>query len=68
MNTQKLKAVMALNGETSGELAAHLGIARSTLSLKMREKGAEFTQSEIAKIKSHYNLTAEELEGIFFTA
>ncbi len=66
MNTLKLKAVMALNGETSGELATFLGMSRSTLSLKMRDKGAEFTQGEIAKIKDHYRLTAEELDSIFF--
>jgi hypothetical protein len=30
--------------------------------------GAEFTQSEIQKIKDKYNLTVEEMNEIFFTA
>lgn len=66
MDTKRLKAVMTLHGETAGDLAGFLGITRGTLSLKMNEKGAEFTQGEIAKIKAHYGLTAADLENIFF--
>ena len=58
---------MILFGDTGDTLAEFLGINRSTLSYKMNQsKGGEFVQSEIAKIKERYNLTAEELDEIFF--
>lgn len=68
MNTLKLKAVMVLNKETGGDLAKVLGITRGTLSLKMNDKGAEFTQGEICKIKDHYRLSPEDVDSIFFTS
>ena len=58
---------MVLFGDTGDTLAEFLGINRSTLSYKMNQtKGGEFVQGEIAKIKERYNLTAEELNDIFF--
>lgn len=68
MNKQELKAVMVRFGDNGGDLAEHLGINRSTFSSKLNESnGAEFTQSEIAKIKERYNLTASEVDAIFFS-
>lgn len=67
MNSAKLKSVIVLNGETSRILASAIGISAQTMSAKINEKnGAEFTQSEIAKIKERYGLTPEEVESIFF--
>ena len=67
MNKSFLEGVMRMNGDTGGALAEYLGIARSTFSAKINEtNGAEFTQGEIAKIKSKYSLSAEEVDGIFF--
>ena len=67
MNKKKLQAKMILFGDTGDTLADFLGINRSTLSYKMNQnKGGEFVQGEIAKIKARYNLTAEELNDIFF--
>lgn len=69
LNKNKLESVMRLHGDTGGDLAEALGIARSTFSLKINEKsGAEFTQKEISMIKQRYSLTAEELDDIFFAA
>ena len=68
MNKQELKAVMVRHGDNGGDLAEHLGINRSTFSAKLNENGAEFTQSEIAKIKERYNLTAAEIVAIFFSS
>lgn len=66
MNKNKLKAVMYEHGDNGGTLSKFLGIARSTLSNKMNEMGAEFTQSEIRKICDRYNLTPEQTSSIFF--
>lgn len=72
MNKNILESVMKRHGDTGEKLAIYLGIARSTFSMKINEteitpgNNAEFTQSEIMKIKQRYGLTAEELEEIFF--
>lgn len=58
---------MKLNGDTGKTLSAYLGIARSTFSAKLNEtNGSEFTQGEISAIKEKYNLTADDVVGIFF--
>lgn len=68
MEKKKLESKMKLYGDTGTTLAAFIGIARTTFSAKINEThGAEFTQSEIAKIKERYNLTADEIDSIFFT-
>ena len=68
MKRNELEAVMKLHGDTGADLAAYLGIARSTFSAKINEtNGAEFTQKEIMMIKERYNLTPEQLDKIFFT-
>lgn len=66
MNKALLESKMKLFGDTGGSLADYIGISRSTLSAKINEK-AEFTQKEISMIKMRYELTAEEVDGIFFT-
>lgn len=66
MNKALLESKMKLYGDTGGSLADYLGISRSTLSAKINEK-AEFTQKEISLIKTRYELSADEVDGIFFT-
>jgi len=67
VNKLKLESIMKLNGDTGTSLALFLGIARSTFSAKLNEtNGAEFSQKEILAIKEKYNLTADEVVGIFF--
>lgn len=66
MDKRKLESIMKLHGDTGNDLAEYLGIARSTFSLKLNENGTEFTQSEIAKIKNKYCLSAEDVGNIFF--
>jgi len=76
MNTNKLRAKMALYGDTGGTLAKlygdtggtlakALGLSPQWFSRKLNEKNAEFTQGEIQAIKDRYNLTAEEVDEIF---
>lgn len=66
MNKALLESKMKLFGDTGGSLAEYLDISRSTLSAKINEK-AEFTQKEIMMIKKRYELTADDVDGIFFT-
>lgn len=67
MDKKKLKSKMALFGDTGEKLAAAIGIAPQTLSLKMNERnGASFTKSEMEKIKVRYELTDDEFMHIFF--
>ncbi|WP_202620385.1 hypothetical protein [Emergencia sp. 1XD21-10] len=68
MNKNRLLSVMKLHGDTMGDVAKYLGIARSTLSSKVNEHGSEFSKSEIVKIKERYNLSADEVDLIFFTS
>lgn len=68
MNKVKLKALIILHGETGAILAKEIGISPQRFSAKLNEtNGAEFTQSEIAKIKVRYKLSAEQMEEIFFS-
>lgn len=67
MNKNEFKSVMALNGHNQENLAFELGISKSTLSKKINEKGSEFSQSEIMKIKNLYRLTDKQIDHIFFS-
>ena len=66
MNKRELKAVMVRNGDTGTSLAEYLGMARSTFSQKINENGTVFTQKEMSAIKHRYNLSADEMDMIFF--
>lgn len=65
MNSNKLRSVMVLHGDTGGKLAAAIGISQQSLSAKINGK-RQFTQDEIRKIKERYGLSAEEVDEIFF--
>ena len=66
MNKELLRYFMAKHGDTNNSLAEVLGISTVSVSSKMNEKGTEFKQGEIAKIKDRYNLSADQVESIFF--
>ena len=67
MNTVLLKPKMVLFGDTNMTLGKALNIAYQTVSAKINNtNGAEFTQGEIKTIKQRYNLTATEIDEIFF--
>lgn len=66
MNKAALKSVMVLHGDTNKDLAEYLGISEQSVSNKSNENGTEFKQGEIALIKKRYNLSAEQVEDIFF--
>lgn len=66
MNKDLFKSIMVLNGDTLKTLSKVLNISEQSLSCKINEKGTEFKQGEIVKIKNRYNLTPEQVESIFF--
>lgn len=65
MNKSELKIKMLINNDTGITLAKALDISETTLSAKINGK-AEFTRKEIEIIKTRYNLSAEEVDKIFF--
>jgi len=65
MNMNRLRATMALHGESITDLAKSLGMARQTLSSKMNGR-REFTVGDVMKIVDHYKLSSWEVEAIFF--
>ena len=66
MNGSLLKSFMALHDDTVRSLADYLGKSPQSVSDKINERGTEFRQGEIAMIKERYNLSAEQVEAIFF--
>lgn len=66
MNKNMLMSVLKKYGETQKELASVLGLSLSRTNAKINENGAQFTQTEIMMIKERYNLTAQEIDSIFF--
>lgn len=69
MNTTLLKSKMVLFGDNNTTLGKALGIAYQTVSAKINNtNGAEFTQGEILEIKNRYELTAKEVDEIFFNS
>ena len=66
MNKAELKIEMLRHNDTGEDLAKALGITRQTLSRKMNENNADFTQGEISVIRARYDLTGERIEQIFF--
>lgn len=72
MNKALLRSIMALHNDTTNDLADFLCLTPQSVSYKINEKimpsgkKAEFGQGEIRRIKERYNLTAEQVEEIFF--
>lgn len=65
MNERRFKAMMAEHGDTQAALAAAIGIGTSNLNDRIKGK-VSFRQNEIAAIRNHYGLSAEEVDHIFF--
>lgn len=66
MNKAMLRSIMTLHGDTNKDLADYLGISEQSLCNKINENGTEFKQGEIKLIKIRYNLTADQVDLIFF--
>ena len=67
MGKNLLKGKIASFGEKQSILATITGLSLSRLNAKLNNYGgAEFTQTEIQTIKTHYKLTPDEVDAIFF--
>ena len=66
MKKELLRSIMVLHGDTNKDLADYLGISEQSVSNKINENGTEFKQGEIARIKTKYNLSCEQIDNIFF--
>ena len=66
MKKELLRSIMVLHGDTNKDLADYLGISEQSVSNKINENGTEFKQGEIARIKTKYNLSSEQIDNIFF--
>lgn len=66
MNKNLFRSLMTLHNDTNATLAEYLGISEQSLSNKINEKGTEFKQGEISKIKIRYNLDSETVDRVFF--
>lgn len=67
MNKGALESKMKLFGHNQEDLAKALGLTRPSLNAKINNRNASFTQQEISMIKIRYNLSASEIDLIFFS-
>lgn len=66
-DVRRLRAVMALHGDTGKSLARKLGLHPSTLSRTLNGR-REFRVHEVVSIVRLYRLTPGEVDAIFFPA
>lgn len=66
MDIPRFRALLALHSETIKDIAELIGLSPSSVYRKIDGTDGEFTQSEISKIKNHYNLSPEDVDNIFF--
>ncbi len=66
VNKNELRSVMARHGETVTDLANALGMSYPNLSKKINSH-VDWTVSQVGKLKVHYNLSAEDIDRIFFS-
>lgn len=67
VNVLKLKAKLVENGKNVDFLAKNIGVNRATIYRKLDGGGNDFTIGEVDKISRVLNLTAEDINGIFFS-
>lgn len=63
--SNRLKGIMAENEMNQTILADKLGISESSVTRKMKGE-TEFNRNEIKMIKALFNLSATEVDSIFF--
>lgn len=69
LNKNLFVSKMKLYGDTQQMLGEYLGLSTQRVNAKINATdGAEFTPTEMKKIKVKYNLTDEEFLAIFFVS
>ena len=64
-DAKRFRSVMALNGQNQNDVAELLGITPVSVSRKLNGE-SNFTQDEIMKLASTWELTGELMVDIFF--
>lgn len=65
-NMNLLKSKIVENGLSIEKIVESIGINKSTFYRKLANKGENFTVEEVYKIASTLNLSAREVNSIFF--
>lgn len=68
MNKKEFKIRMLRNDDTRDTISNLLNISKTTLTRKLNENGSVFDRVEITILKIHWNLTAAEVDNIFFNS
>lgn len=66
MDSALFKYYAAKNGDTMRSVAALLNRAPSTITTYIHGGKTDFSRSDIAKLKKHWQLTPEQVDAIFF--
>lgn len=67
VQVNKLRAKLVERGLTVEEVAGRMGVHRTTLYRKMQDRsGKSFTVREVQELSSILELTASEIDDIFF--
>lgn len=67
IDKKKFNAEMAANDDKHKDLAVFLDISEQAMSRKFNSVGgADYTRSEIERVKMKYNLTPQRVDEIFF--
>lgn len=67
VNILKLKAKLVENGKNVEYLADTLGVNKTTIYRKLAAGGDDFTIGEVDKISKVMNLSAADINSIFFS-
>lgn len=67
VNIDKLRGKIVERRMTVEIVAKTIGLTASTLYRRLNNGGGKFTVNEVSKIATLLNLTADELNEIFFT-
>ena len=62
----RLREHVEKSNDTLEDLSKYLGVTYQTLSKKMNQH-VDFNNTEMMKIKQRYNLSAEQMDSIFFS-
>lgn len=65
VNKNELKSVMVRYGDTMTDLGKYLGMTYTNVSKKLNGY-SDWTVSQVYAVKQRYNLTAEDIDRIFF--
>lgn len=68
MNADLLKGVIRSHGKTQQDVSREIGLSLSRFNAKINNSGgAEFSLSEVRRLKLLFNLSPDQIDAIFLT-